>query len=159
MERRMVMGLGRGLLVLFLVAGSFGLAGADEVRPTPEDAKVLAIKAADLIATKGLDAAAAEFNREGEFKHGQVYVNVVDLAGIWKVYPPRPAGVGQNVLNVRDPDGKAIVQEIIALAQKEGEGWIDYRWINPETKKIEPKTSYLKRVPGQDLIAYVGVYK
>jgi hypothetical protein len=38
---------------------------------------------------------------------------------------------------------------------RSGEG----RWVNPAIKEVGPKVTDVKRVPGTDLIAYVGVYK
>eukprot|EP01012_Entosiphon_sulcatum_P057675 TRINITY_DN81500_c0_g1_i1.p2 TRINITY_DN81500_c0_g1~~TRINITY_DN81500_c0_g1_i1.p2 ORF type:complete len:155 (+),score=37.06 TRINITY_DN81500_c0_g1_i1:88-552(+) len=144
-----------GLFAVSIVSG----AAAQDAKPTQEDAKAITLKAAELIAVKGLEEAAKAFNTEGEFKRGEIYVNVIDFAGVWKVYPPRPAGVGQSVINVKDPDGKFVVQDVLAVAKDKGEGWTEYRWLNPATNKIEPKVTYVKRVPGQELVAYVGIYK
>lgn len=150
-------------MIRILAAGlfAFGLSGAAmaQTAPTQDDAKALTVKAADLIAAKGLDEAAKVFNEKGEFNFGEIYVNVIDMDGVWRVYPPRPAGVGQSVINVKDPDGRFIVQDILAVAKDKGEGWVEYRWMNPTTNKIQPKVTYAKRVPGQDYVAYVGVYK
>ncbi|MBP2301639.1 cache domain-containing protein [Azospirillum picis] len=132
---------------------------AQDAKPTREEAKSVTLKAADLITQKGLEEAAKAFNAEGPFKHGELYVNVIDFAGVWKVYPPRPAGVGQSVINVKDPDGRFVVQDVLAVAKDKGEGWVEYRWLNPASNKIEPKVSYVKRIPGQDLVAYVGIYR
>jgi signal transduction histidine kinase len=140
--------------VLAATAAAF----ADE-KPTADEAKALTVKAVDLIAQKGVDGARAVFHEDGEFKHGEIYVNVIDMTGKWLVYPPRPAGEGQSVINVRDADGKPLVQDIIKVAQEKGEGWVEYRWLNPADNKIEPKVSYVKRVPNADLVAYVGIYK
>ena len=132
---------------------------ADEVKkPTREEVQAVTEKAAALIVEKGLDDAGKAFNADGEFKHGEIYVNVIDYDGVWKVYPPRPAGVGQNVMNVKDPDGIFIVQEILKIAKDKGEGWVNYRWMNPASNKIEPKITFAKKVPGKDLVAYVGIY-
>ncbi len=152
------------LLAASLFAGLFavslvGPVAAQTAKLSQDEAKALTLKAADLIVAKGLDEAAKIFNAEGEFKHGELYVNVIDFTGVWKVYPPRPAGVGQSVINVKDPDGHFIVQDVLAVAKDKGEGWVEYRWLNPATNKIEPKVTYVKRVPEQDLVAYVGIYK
>lgn len=144
-----------GLFAISIISGAV----AQDKKPTQDDAKAITLKAADLIAAKGLDEAAKAFNAEGEYKFGEIYVNVIDFAGVWKVYPPRPAGVGQSVVNVKDPDGKFVVQDILAVAKDKGEGWTEYRWLNPASNKIEPKVTYVKRVPGQELVAYVGIYK
>ncbi|HYE00761.1 MAG TPA: cache domain-containing protein [Alphaproteobacteria bacterium] len=142
-----------------LAAGlAFG-AQAQTAKPTVDDAKRITLQATDLIQAKGLEGAAPSFNADGEYKFGEIYVNVIDFEGKWLVYPPRPAGVGQSVLNVKDADGKFLVQEIIKVAKDQGEGWVEYRWMNPAVNKIQPKVTYVKRVPGKDLIAYVGIYK
>lgn len=147
-----------GLLVLGL-SGVAVAQSAQTAKPTMDDAKAITLKAADLLAAKGLDEAAKVFNAEGEFKYGEIYVNVIDLDGVWRVYPPKPAGVGQNVSQVKDADGVFLVQEILKTAKDKGEGWVEYRWKNPASEKIEPKVTYVKKVAGQDLVAYVGIYK
>lgn len=148
------------LLAAVLIA-TVRIAGAEAQmhRTAQEEARAITMKAVELIVAKGLDAAAAEFNRDGEFKHGEIYVNVIDFAGIWKVYPPRPAGVGMSVINVKDPDGRDIVRDILSVARDSGEGWVEYRWLNPSSNRIEPKITFVKRVPGHELVAYVGVYR
>src|SRR5689334_23078467 len=69
---------------------------------SPDDAKALTLKAVELIQSKGLDGARPVLNAEGEFKHDELYVNVIDIAGTWRVYPPMPDSVGRNMLNVKD---------------------------------------------------------
>lgn len=147
------------LLAALLVAGVHPPGAlAQPGDPEREQVRAIALKAAELIAARGLEAAAAVLNREGEFRHGALYVTVIDFAGVWKVYPPRPAGVGISVINVKDPDGRDIVRDILSVARDAGEGWVDYRWLNPASNRIEPKTTFVKRVPGQELVAYAGLY-
>ncbi len=149
----------RVLLAGLVAAGLATTAIAQDGKLSQDHVKSVTLKAAELIAAQGLDEAAAAFNTDGPFKGGELYVNVIDFSGVWKVYPPRPTGVGQSVINVKDPDGKFLVQDILAVARDKGEGWVEYRWLNPASNKIEPKITYVKRVPGQDLVAYVGAYK
>ena len=144
-----------GLLVLGLSA----TANAQGTKPTMDDAKAITLKAAEVLAAKGLDEASKVFNADGDFKYGEIYVNVIDLDGVWRVYPPKPAGVGQNVSQVKDADGVFIIQEVLKVAKDKGEGWVEYRWKNPASEKIEPKVTYVKKVDGQNLVAYVGIYK
>ncbi len=59
---------------------------------------------------------------------------------------------------MKDPDGKLVVVDLIRLGMEQGEGWIDFRWPNPVSKKIEAKTAYILRVdPGT--ICGSGYYK
>jgi signal transduction histidine kinase len=143
-----------------LAAGMAFTALAQDKKPTQDEAKALTQKAAALIAAEGPEKACEAFNAKGsEWYYGEIYVNIIDPAGIWRCYPPKPAGVGNNVINVKDADGKFLVQDIIKLAKDTGEGWVEYRWMNPASSKIEPKITYVKAVPAKDVITYVGIYK
>ena len=116
-------------------------------------------KAVAIIETQGVEAAREIFNKDGEFKFGEIYVNLIDFKGSWLIYPPRPASVGLNVINLKDADGKSLIQDIIKVARDNGEGWVEYRWINPVSNKVEPKLTYVKRVAGKDIAASIGIYK
>jgi cytochrome c len=70
-----------------------------------------------------------------------------------------PSGEGRSVIEVKDATGKLLVRDIIKTANEQGEGWTEYRWLNPATKEVGPKITYLMRVPNTDLIVYVGIYK
>jgi len=43
--------------------------------------------------------------------------------------------IGQHILGNKDTDGKLFIQEILDKAQKQGTGWVDYKWSNPVSKK------------------------
>lgn len=146
-----------GLIAVLVGVCAPSTYAADKI--TADEARMLTLKAAALIQEKGLDGARPILHATGEFRHGEVYVNVIDMAGTWRVYPPMPAGEGRSVLEIKDANGKFIVRDIIKTASEDGEGWVEYRWMNPETKVIGPKISFVKRVPGTDLITYVGTYK
>ena len=42
--------------------------------------------------------------------------------------------------DVKDADGKYFIRERIEMANKKGSGWQDYKFVNPLTKQIEPKS-------------------
>jgi signal transduction histidine kinase len=126
---------------------------------TPDEAKALTLKAADLLKDKGVDGAKDLLHADGEFKHGEMYVNVIDTSGTWLIYPPKPVGEGKSAIDFKDIDGHYIVKEILATAKDKGEGWVEYRWTNPATNQIQPKTTYVKNVPERGVVVYVGVYK
>lgn len=147
-----------------LFATSIGLLGraamAGEDKPTEDEMKALTLKAADLVAQKGIEQARAVFNQDGEFKHGEIYVGVLDSKGTWMAYPPKPEGVGLSVINLRDADGKFLVKDIIKTADENAEGgWLEYRWKNPVTNTIQQKITFAKKASGTDYVAYIGIYK
>lgn len=127
-------------------------------KPTRAQAREVAERAARLLAAEGIDKARPQLSADGPFRFGEIYVNVIDLNGTWLIYPPNPRNEGKSVLNARDVDGRFLVQDIIALARGQGEGWIDYRWLNPVNNAIERKSSFVKLVPEIGVITYVGVY-
>ena len=143
------------LAMLFCLSGP--AAAADKL--SPDQVRDLTTKAAHLLVEKGVDAAHHAFLTEGPFRQGEIYVNVIDTNGTWVVYPPNPHNEGKSVLNVRDADGKLLVQDIIKIALQQGEGWVEYSWLNPETNQIQRKMSYVKYVPELGLITYAGLYK
>lgn len=128
-------------------------------RPTPLDVHAITLRAATLLQEEGVETARQNFHADGPFRFGEIYVNVIDLNGAWVIYPPAPRNEGKSVLNVVDSDGKLLVREIIRVAETQGEGWVEYRWLNPASNRIEPKLTFVKRIPGKDLIAYVGLYR
>ena len=132
---------------------------ADPIKPTRDEVAALTRKAAVIVETQGIEAAREIFNKDGEFKFGEIYVNLIDFKGAWLIYPPRPASVGKTVINLKDADGRFLIQDIIKMAREEDEGWVEYRWINPVSNKVELKLTYVKRIPGQDIAASIGIYK
>jgi signal transduction histidine kinase len=128
-------------------------------KPTESDIQQITLKAAALIKDKGVDAGRNAFDAEGEFKYGEIYVNVISEKGVRLVYPPKPAGENMDVLEAQDVDGKYLIKDILELAKSKGEGWTGYRWTNPVTKKIAEKVTYVKSVQERGVIVYVGMYK
>ena len=86
-----------------------GPARADQVKPTQEEVEALTRKAAAIVETQGIQAAREIFNTDGEFKYGEIYVNLIDFKGTWLIYPPRPASIGMNVINLKDADGRFLI--------------------------------------------------
>jgi signal transduction histidine kinase len=58
----------------------------------------------------------------------------------------------------QDPDGKAFVKERVELANSKGAFWQDYKFTDPLTKKVLPKTMYCEKADAKNIICG-GVYK
>lgn len=146
-------------LVLLLVVSLVAPQSHAADKPSAEQIKTLALDAARLLQTRDLESVRRSFHTDGPYRFGETYVNVIDGNGTWLIYPPNPRHEGKSVFNVRDADGKLLVQEIIALAHDKGEGWVEYRWLNPANNRIEPKMSYVKYLSDKDMVVYVGMYR
>ena len=68
-----------------------------------------------------------------------------------------PKLIDKNMTELKDADGKYFVKEFIEVANTKGKGWIDYKWTNPATKAIEPKSTYIEKVG--DVLVGCGIYK
>jgi cytochrome c len=65
--------------------------------------------------------------------------------------------IGTNQLNDKDADGKEFVKERVELAKKEPSFWQTYKFMNPVTKKVEPKQMYCERL--EETVVCGGVYQ
>ena len=125
---------------------------------TPDEAKAMSEHAAAYIKQVGEDKAFADFTRgDAGFKNGELYVFCYDHDGVSKAHGANPAFVGRNLIGLKDPDGKEVNAEIIKLAWSQGQGWIDFKWPNPVTKKIQQKSAFVIRT--DDVVCGVGFYK
>lgn len=92
----------------------------------------------------------------GPFVQGDLYVFVYDTAGVVVAHSRNPKLVGKAMLDVPDFEGKPFRREILKLASTAGVGWIDYRYRNPVTMRIESKSTWIRRV-GRFVVC-CGVY-
>jgi signal transduction histidine kinase len=119
-----------------------------------DDAKAMAIKAADFLKANGPEKAFATFQtKDGPFHDRDLYVFVEDSNGIMVSHGTNPGLIGKSMLPLRDVDGKAFNVEMQAVRDT---GWVEYKWQNPQTKAVEPKKAYIIRVGSY--IVGVGAY-
>ena len=125
--------------------------------PCEKDAIALAEKGAQFIKTHGKEEMIARINRKDPmFYHGSLYLAMRDMRGI-TIAHPTTALIGKDFLDVPDADGKAFRHEMVAVARERGKGWVDYKFRNPETGKVAPKSTYVLRVG--DVALEAGIYK
>jgi signal transduction histidine kinase len=62
----------------------------------------------------------------------------------------RPELVGKNMWHLRTPNGRLLFHEIMQMIEADGKGWIEYEWLNPYTKKIQTKRSYVRGIVLKD---------
>ena len=122
-----------------------------------DQAVALVKKGVAHIAAVGLQKACDDFDQpEGEFNYDQFYLSVFDLNGIRLANGMEPWKRGENVLEVRDADGKPYVRFTVARARDKGFGWVQYKWKNPTSQKLELKLTYYEVI--QDAVVNCGIY-
>lgn len=141
-----------------VMIGCSGRVMAADAGSSPDQAKAMVEGAAALIEKDGNDKAFAVIDDpSGPFVKGEMYVFVTGFDGTTLAHGTNKVLIGKNLIQVKDADGKLFVREMIDVAKSKGEGWVDYKWPNPVTHKIEAKTTFLKRV-GDELVG-CGIYK
>jgi signal transduction histidine kinase len=132
--------------------------GAASAGSEADEAKAMVEKAAALVKAEGTEKALAEIgNPQGQFVKGELYVFAYDLTGMMVAHPVNPKLVGKNMLEVPDAGGKLFRKEIIELAKTKGSGWVDYKYKNPQTGKVEDKTTYIMKEG--EIVLCCGIYK
>lgn len=140
-----------------LVSFSVFAAGA-----TIDQAKAMVEKGVAFAKSNGPDKAFAAFNdKEGhpEFFNGELYLFAYDMDGNCVALGANTKMVGKNLLEMQSADGKFYLKEMIAKTKGGGEGNVEYKWTNPETKKIQDKESFVKAIPGTNYFVGSGIYK
>ena len=141
--------LGLSVITMSARAAEFG---------TRDEAVAMVKRVQDMFKKDGPDTTFKAITAKvAEFHDRDLYPFVYDLSGINVAHGADPTLVGKNLINVKDDNGKLLIQEIIAVAKGPGSGWVDYKFTHPITKKIQDKTTYCERV--DDVIICSGAYK
>lgn len=135
---------------------SSGVLAADEFATTKE-AEAMVVKA---VAAVGADRAAAFKEITGKDKKWvdrDLYPVVYDMTGKCLAHGQNEKQVGKDLIDLADADGKEFVKERVALAKSKGKFWQDYKFTDPVTKKVLPKSAYCEKAG--EVIVCAGVYK
>ena len=135
-----------------------GLAHAADGGATPEQATAMVKKGVAFIKANGADKGYAEItSKTSQFKLEDLYLVVYGLDGTVHAHGANEKMVGRNLIDLKDIDGKPFVKERVEMAKASATFWQDYKFTNPETKKIEPKAMYCERL--EQTVVCGGVYK
>ena len=133
-----------------------GLAAVELERPESRRLVDFVTRAAALVAERG-PAACEELKHEGgEWRRGDAYVFVIDTDGEAVCHPSKPGLEGRNILEIRDPDGKPVVQLFLRqLAGGSEDGWVHYLWPRPGETVLGWKSTYVRRTAAPSGVDYV----
>ncbi len=138
-----------GNLILFgvLILSSPVISVSSE--PQSEEAKqtkALVDQAASLLQSEGTEAFTEFRKKDSKWLKDDTYIFVFNMNGIELFHPIQPELEGKNIIDLKDVNGKAYVQETIETAKTQGSGWIDYMLPKPGESKPSKKSSYFKKV-------------
>jgi cytochrome c len=113
-----------------------------EVRRWVEDAITLFEEA-------GKETALTEIaDSKGRFVVGEHYIFALNLSGTMLAHPIEPELNGNNLMDLRDSEGKPFIRRIVDTAKTKGYGFTDYMWRSPGSDDELHKTVFFERVDG-----------
>lgn len=144
---------------LIVAAGLSHTAWAADSGATKDDAVSMVKKGVAYVKSAGKDKAYAEFSDKANaaWRKADLYLVVYGLDGTVHAHGANAKMIGKNLIELKDIDGKLFVKERVDLAKSKGTFWQDYKFTNPETKKIEPKQMYCEKL--DDTVVCGGIYK
>nr|WP_314483756.1 methyl-accepting chemotaxis protein [uncultured Pseudomonas sp.] len=151
-----------GLLMLRQIHGDLYQAKAEKTRHVVQTAAgVLAhFQGLEVAGTLSRDAAqqqALQVVRALRYDHDD-YFWINDLTPRMIMHPANPKLDGQDLSSIRDPDGFAVFNEMVALARQQDAGPVNYRWPKPGASEPAAKTSYIQLFKPWGWIIGSGVY-
>lgn len=144
------------ILFIFSVVGS----GVAEERATKEECVAKTKQAAKLIKDVGLEKALEKINdMKGPFVWNDSYVYCFeDETG--KILAHKNKNIiGFEAKDLRDVNGKPYFREFFHVANTKGEGFVTYMYARIPGGAPEPKTSYVLKVPGTNIIVGAGFFE
>jgi signal transduction histidine kinase len=125
---------------------------------TAKEAEAMVKKGVAFVKANGKDKGYAEItSKQSQFKDRDLYLVVYGLDGKVWAHGANEKMVGRVLIDLKDVDGKEFVKERVELGKAKASFWQDYKFTNPVTKKVEPKSMYCERL--DDTVLCGGVYK
>lgn len=88
------------------------------------------------------------------------YLFIVRMDGVLVLHTSAPETNGDYVLDTKTSDSRYILREMVIIAKKQGEGYIDYLWSKPSSHDNSyEKTSYIKLFAPYQWILGTGTYR
>ncbi|WP_114970247.1 cache domain-containing protein [Rhodoferax ferrireducens] len=129
-----------------------------QTKATAAEATAMVKKGVAFMKANGKDKGQAEIsNKSGQFIDRDLYLVVYALDGTVRAHGANEKMIGKNLIDLKDVDGKEFVKERVELAKSKGTFWQDYKFTDPTTKKIAPKSMYCEKL--DDAAVCGGIYK
>ncbi len=103
-------------------------------------------KAVAFVNEQGTARGYAEITKKGgRFHDRDLYITVLGIDGRILAHGANESLIGKVLIDLADADGRMFVRERGELARRHASFWQNYKFMNPVSKKIEPKQMYCER--------------
>ena len=142
---------------LILVTSSFSAHAED--RGTRDEAIAMTGDVVKMFKDSGEEATFKAIT-DKKFINKDLYPFVYSMEGVVLAHGQKAAMVGMNRWETTDElvNGKKYIQEFVSVAKSGTPGWVSYKFLDPLTKKVMDKESYIVPLNDKEFVG-VGVYK
>lgn len=120
-------------------------------------------KAEELLLANREAGIAELIKADGQFVWKNTYVFLMDFDGNMLAHPAIPQlmekGPLLDLVDKNKEKPKKIIVEFIDIAKTNGDGWIWYKWPEPNSRTPVDKFTYIHRVGFTDMFVGAGIYK
>ncbi len=95
-------------------------------------------------------------NPRGCFVLGSLYGFAYDIEGTVIAHPINSSLIGGKLHDIPDESGKFFRREIVFKAKTNGSGWVEYRYTEPKSGKVQQKITYFEKY--DNIIFCCGFY-
>lgn len=144
----------------FVLGMAFVLCAATTAACDQEsEAQQMVDKAAQSFREKGKAHTVKLFNSTaGPFRKGELYVFAMTFDGVFLAHAANREFVGTSQADRKDARGNPLFPPMLETAKNPGSGWVEYWWPRHGEKEPTLKRTYIRRVPGEDILLGAGFY-
>ncbi|MCV2367965.1 cache domain-containing protein [Roseateles oligotrophus] len=127
-------------------------------RASKEEAVAMVKKAVAFYKANGRDKTFAEVSdQSGQFRDRELFVVVMDAKANVLAHGALKKMIGANIMDLKDVNGVMIIRSMFKAVEKANSGWSDeYLFLNPLSKAMEPKLSYVEKF--EDMLFFCGYH-
>jgi len=92
------------------------------------------------------------------YENGSNYLWINDMAPKMVMHPLKPELNGKDLSGNKDPNGKALFVEMVAVCKEKGSGFVEYAWPKAANSKPVPKLSYVELYQPWGWVVGTGIY-
>jgi cytochrome c len=125
-------------------------------KPTPKMIMDKVDDACVLLSNNGRMAFSKFKGKNSSFIFAGTYIWINDMNGRVLMHPVKPGMENQEMINLKDSNGKRFFDDMISVCKDKGCGWVDYMWPEPGAAERTLKVSYVKKTTCDNIDVVVG---
>ncbi len=117
----------------------------DNYFATPKEAEAMVAKAVKALGADRTTTLKEITGKDKKWVDRDLYPVVYDMHGKCIAHGQNEKQVGKDLIDLADADGKEFIKERVSLATSKGKFWQDYKFTDPVSKKVLPKSAYCEK--------------